>query len=56
MLQIHSNRIENTYRLFDLQGTIMPTAKRAEWLICVCLHMTGSSGCLEPGALSPATE
>ena len=50
MLQIHTDRIENTYRQFDLQGTIMPAAKKAEWLICVCLNKTGSSGCLGPGA------
>ena len=49
MLQIHTNRFKDTYRLFDLQGTFMPSAKEAEWLICVCLHKTGSSGCLGPG-------
>ena len=44
MLQMYTNRIKNTYRLFDLQGTIMPTAMHAEGLICVRLHKTGSSG------------
>ena len=52
MLQIHTNEFNNTYRLFDLQGTTMPTASDAEWLICVRLNKikTGSSGCLEPDA------
>ena len=40
MLQIHTDRIKNTNRQFDLQGTIMPAAKKAEWFICVCLNMT----------------
>ena len=52
MLQIHTNRFKNTYRLFDLQGTIMPSAKEAEWLICVCLHKYGSSGSPGPGTTS----
>ena len=50
MLQIHTDRMKNENRQFDLQGTIMPNAKEAEWLICVCLNKTGSSGCLGPGA------
>ena len=50
MLQMYINRMKNTYHLFDLQRTIIPTAKDAEWLICVCLDMTGSSGCLGPEA------
>ena len=48
MLQMNTNRMKNTHRLFDLQGTTMPTAKKAEWLICVCLNKTGSSGYLGP--------
>ena len=52
MLQIHTDRFKNTYRLFDLQGRIMPTAKKAEWLICVCLNRTGLSEYLE-SELSP---
>ena len=56
MLQIHTNRMNNTYRLFDLQGTTMLTAIDAAWLICVCLHKTGSSGCLGPGASQRALE
>ena len=55
MLQMYTNRIKNTYRLFDLQGTIMPTAMHAEGLICVRLHKTGSSGCLGPVAFVRAT-
>ncbi len=47
MLQIHTDRFKNTYRLFDLQGRIMPTAEKAEWLICVCLNRTGLSEYLE---------
>ena len=56
MLQIHTNRMNNTYRLFDLQGTTMLTAIDAAWLINVCLHKTGSSGCLGPGASPRALE
>ena len=48
MLQMNTNRMKNTHRLFDLQGTAMPTAKEAEWSVCVCLNKTGSSGCLGP--------
>ena len=55
MLQMYTNEMEKSYRLFDLQGTIMPTAKHAEGLICVCLNKTGSSGCLGPGAFVRAT-
>ena len=39
-------QLKNTYRLFDLQRTGMPAAKDAVGLICVCLHKTGSGGCL----------
>ena len=54
MLQMYANRMKNTDRLFDLQGTIKPAVKAAEWLICVCLYKTGSSGCLGPGACARA--
>ena len=37
MLQIHTNSLMNSGYKFDLLGTIMPTAKGAEWLLCVCL-------------------
>ena len=56
MLQMHTDRMKNTHRLFDLQGTTMPTAKEAEWSVCVCLHKTGSSGYLGPGASPRAKE
>ena len=55
MLQMNTNRMNNTDRLFDLQGTAMPTAKDAEWPVCVCFNKTGSSGCLGPGASPRAT-
>ena len=48
MLQTHTTSSKNVYRLYDFQGTIMPAVKDAEWLICVCLHKTGSSGYLGP--------
>ena len=56
MLQRLTNGLMNTDRLFDLQGTIMPTAEKAEWLDCACLHKTGSSGYLGPVALVRAME
>ncbi len=49
MLQIYSNSFERINHKYDLQGTTMPTADKAEWLISVCLYMTGSSGRLGPG-------
>ena len=52
MLLMYTNRMKDTYRMFDLQGTTMPAAQEAEWLICVCLNKTGSSGYLGPGALA----
>ena len=56
MLQRLTNGLMNTDRLFDLQGTIMPAAEKAEWLDYACLHKTGSSGYLGPGALVQAME
>ena len=50
MLLIHTYNFRDSYRLSDLQGTIMPAAKKAEWLPSTCLIMTGSGGYLEPGA------
>ena len=46
MLKMKINGLENTNRLFDLQRTIMLSAKDAEWRIIACLLKTGSSGCL----------
>ena len=44
MLQIHTYNLKNTYRPYDLQGTTMPAANKAEWLSSKCLKKTGSSG------------
>ena len=56
MLQIHTFKSSNTYRPYDLQGTIMPAADKAEWLINVCLSKAGSSGHLEPGVFTRILE
>ena len=50
MLLIHTYNFRDSYRLSERQGTIMPAAKKAEWLPSPCLIMTGSGGYLEPGA------
>ena len=50
MLQIHMNSLMNTYRPYDLQGIILPSADKAERLNKTCLKMAGSSGYLGPGA------
>ena len=50
MLMMTINGLKNTNRSFDLQRTIMPTAKDAAGLIDECLLMTGSSRCLARGA------
>ena len=50
MLQTSINSYITINRLHDLQGTIMPAADKAEWLISSCLFMAGSSGYLDPGA------
>ena len=52
MLLMYTNRMKDTYRMFDLQVTTMPTAQEAEWLICECLNKIESSGYLGPGALA----
>ncbi len=44
MMQIHTYSFINTKRLYDLQGTSMPSADKAEWLVSTCLNHTGSSG------------
>ena len=46
LCQIHTFNSCNTYHLNSLQGTIMPTAEKAEWLNKVCLFKVGSSGYL----------
>ena len=50
MLQIHTYSFMNLNRPCDLQGTIMPSADKAERLISTCLNQAGSSGYLGPGA------
>ena len=45
MLKMIINGLKNTNRSFDLQRTIMQTAKNAVWLIDACLLTTGSSRC-----------
>ena len=56
MLLMYTNRMKDTYRMFDLQVTTMPTAQEAEWLICLCLNKTGASGYLGPGVLARAAD
>ena len=50
MLQIHTYNFKNLYGQCDLQGAIMLSADKVEWLISTCLKQAGSSGYLEPGA------
>lgn len=54
MLQILTDIIKNTYSLFVLRGTGMPSAAEAEGLAFVCLRKTGSGECLEPGYFARA--
>ena len=56
MLQIHTFSSRNTYRPNDLQGTVMPAADKAEWLINVCLFKAGSSGYLNPNVSAHTLE
>ena len=60
MLRIQMNSFMNSYRPYNLSGTAMPSADKAEWLISSCLAMpltegeryfkkAGSSGYLGPG-------
>ena len=48
MLQIHTQNMKIEYRPYDLQGTIMPSAEKAERFNDACLLKAGSSGCLYP--------
>ena len=50
MLQIYTYSFKNSYSLYDLQGTIMPSADKPEWFITTWLNRAGSSGYLGPGA------
>ena len=49
MLQKSMINKMSMYRLY-LHRDTMPSAEKAERLISYCLSITGSSGCLEPGA------
>lgn len=49
MLQIFTNSFMHSDYKYDLQGTTMPSAKEAEWLIRACLNMNGPSGFPEDG-------
>ena len=49
MLQIFTNSFMHSDYKYDLQGTTMPSAKEAEWLIRACLNMNGPSGFPEGG-------
>ena len=49
MLQIHTNNFKNLYRPYDLKGTRMLSADKAEKLSLTCHKMDGSSGYLGPG-------
>ncbi len=44
MLQMHMYSLINIKCPYDLQGTNMPSADKAERLISTCLFKTGSSG------------
>ena len=44
MMHRHTYSFINTKRLYDLQGTSMPSADKAEWLVSACINHTGSSG------------
>ena len=56
MLQIYTYSLRKIYRPYDLQGTNMPKADKAEWLISTCLNRAGSSGYLKPGAFTRILE
>ena len=49
MLQIFTNSLRHSDYKYDLQGTNMPSAKEAEWLIRACLNLNGPSGFPEDG-------
>ena len=60
MSQLHTTLYTNVFMnidsLYNLQGNIMPSADKAEWLIKACLSKAGSSGYLRPGALTRTSE
>lgn len=49
MLQIHTLNTRSLYRLYDLQGIIMPSTDKVERFNKACLAKAGSSGYLGPG-------
>lgn len=49
MMQIHTQYMKIEYRPYDLQGTIMLSAGKAERFNDACLTKAGSSGRLNPG-------
>ncbi len=56
MLKRNTFNLTISYRPYDLQGTSMPTAEKADWFIPACLIATGSSGYLKRGALTRIPE
>ena len=56
MLQTHSYSFTSIKRLYDRQGTNMPSANKADRLISTCLNRAGSSGYLKPGAFTRILE
>ena len=49
MLQIHTKNLRSLYRLYDLQGIIMPSMDKVERFNKACLAKAGLSGYLGPG-------
>ena len=49
MLQRHTLNTRSIYRLYDLQGIIMPSTDKVERFNKACLAKAGLSGYLGPG-------
>ena len=56
MLKRNTLNITISYRPYDLQGTSMPAAEKADRFIPACLIATGSSGYLKRSALTHIPE
>ena len=56
MLKRYTLNITISYRPYDLQGTSMPAAEKADRFIPACLIATGSSGYLKRGAFTRIPE
>lgn len=56
MLKRNTFNLTISYRPYDLQGTSMPTAEKADWFVPACLIATGSSGYLKRGAFTRIPE